>query len=261
MTTEYYSDFKPKDINDFTNNTLTGNGVFDRMMNAVELHIQDEYKKNRITGASYANVYLSALQSVLQCATQFTTAIDNSWLELEKLKLEKEKLAIEVELEKAQLETEKVKLEIAKAQLEQEKAKIPLIEAQVLTEQAKTKDIIDNDESNYDSEKYNIHGTMGQEIRASEASLVTANKASAMQLAKDFNVVPFTTIESAEGVGASYYALNGGNTIDYLNALRDAFGLSKLDTKKYSGEHEQYRNCWAPGVSVGEDTDSEEGTS
>lgn len=259
--TEYYSNFKPKDINDFTNNTLTGNGVFDRMMNAVELHIKDEYNKNRITGSNYANVYLNALQSVLQCATQFTTAIDSSWLELEKLKLEKDRMEIEVELKKAELETEKVKLKIAEAQLEQEKAKIPLIQAQVLTEQAKTKDIIDNGESQYPNEKYNIHGQMGQEIRASEATLITANKASAMQLAKEFNVTPFCTIESAEGVGASYYGLNGGNTIDYLNALREAFGLPKLDTKKYSGEHEQYRNHWSPGVSIGEDTDQEEGTS
>lgn len=250
---DIYSNFKPKDINDFTTNNLSGNGIFDRMMNSVELHIQDEYKKNRITGANYATVYLGALQSVLQCATQFVTVVDNSWLELEKLKLERDKLAIEIELQKAQLETEKMRLEIAKAQLEQEKAKIPLIEAETLEKQAMTKDIIPNGENQYEGERFNIHGIRGQELRASIATVENAEKASALQLAEKLSVTPFATIESAEGVGASYYGLNGGNTIDYINKLRETFGLTKLDTKKYSGEHEKYRNCWSPGVSLGED--------
>lgn len=258
---EYYKEFKPKDINDFTKNTLTGNGVFDRMMNAVELHIQDEYKKNRITGANYANVYLSAMQAVLQTATQFTLSQDESWINLEKLKLEREKLAVEIELQRAQLEVTKAELEIKKAELEINKAKLEQEKANIPLIQAKTRDIVDNGEECYEGSISNIHGELGQQIAASKATIDNANKAASMQLAKEFCVSPFATIEASEGVGASYYGLNGGNTIDYLNNLRDAFGMKKLDTKKYSGEHENYRNCWAPGVSIGEESDSEEGTS
>lgn len=247
------TNIKPKDINDLTKGSLTGSGVFDVLMASAELHIQDEYKKQRITGSNYATTYLGIIQTVLQLSTQFVLQQDNSWIELEKLKLEKEKLKIELELQQAELKIKETQLEIAKVQLEQEKQKIPLIKAQALTELAKTKDIIPSDEECYDGENSNIHGVLGQEIKASKATVDNANKASYLSLAKDLAVTPFATIESAEGVGASYYGLNGGNSVEYLNALRKAFGITELDTKKYSGEHEKYRNHWAPGASVNDD--------
>ena len=236
------TNIKPKDINDLTKGSLTGSGVFDVLMASAELHIQDEYKKQRITGSNYATTYLGIIQTVLQLSTQFVLQQDNSWIELEKLKLEKEKLKLELELQKVKIKLEEAQLEIAKVQLEQEKQKIPLIKAQALTELAKTKDIIPN-----------VHGVLGQEIKASKATVDNANKASYLSLAKDLAVTPFATIESAEGVGASYYGLNGGNSVEYLNALRRAFGITELNTSKYSGEHEQYRNHWAPGASVNDD--------
>lgn len=253
LAVDDYSDIKPKGINDFTKVSLTGSGIFDIMMASAELHIQDEYKKNRITGSNYATTYLGIIQTVLQLATQFTLTVDNSWIELERLKLEKEKLKLELAIQNAELEIKKVQLEIAKAQLEQEKAKIPLIQAQVVTEQAKTRDMIDNGEAPYEGANSNIHGSIGQEIAASKATIDNANKASYLQLAKEMSVTPFATIESAEGVGASYYGLNGSATIDYINALRKAFNVTELDMTKYAGAHGDYRNKWAPGASVADD--------
>ena len=246
------TNIKPKDINDLTKGSLTGSGVFDVLMASAELHIQDEYKKQRITGSNYATTYLGIIQTVLQLSTQFVLQQDNSWIELEKLKLEKEKEK-EQQLVIKKEETKNKLLKRRVAQLEQEKQKIPLIKAQALTELAKTKDIIPNDEECYDGENSNIHGVLGQEIKASKATVDNANKASYLSLAKDLAVTPFATIESAEGVGASYYGLNGGNSVEYLNALRRAFGITELNTSKYSGEHEQYRNHWAPGASVNDD--------
>lgn len=244
---------KPKDITDYTKTSLTGSGIFDVMMASAELHIHDEYKKNRITGSNYATAYLGIIQSAMQLATQFTLQSDSSWIELEKLKLEKERLKLEIELKNVELEIKKAQVEIAKAQAEQEKAKIPLIKAQVVTEQAKTRDIVDNGEDCYPGAISNIHGTLGQEIKASTATVDNANKASYLALAKDFNVTPFATIESAEGVGASYYGLNGSNAVEYLNALRKAFNIPELDTSQYSGAHAEYRNKWAPGASISDD--------
>ena len=119
------TNIKPKDINDLTKGSLTGSGVFDVLMASAELHIQDEYKKQRITGSNYATTYLGIIQTVLQLSTQFVLQQDNSWIELEKLKLEKEKLKIELELQQAELKIKETQLEIAKVQLEQEKQKIP----------------------------------------------------------------------------------------------------------------------------------------
>ena len=247
----------PKTIDDLTVNSLSGKGAFDRLMQSVELHIQDEHKKGRITGANYAQVYMQAIQYVLQFATQFTLSQDQPYLEAEKLRIEKdkanidlEKLKLELEIAKVDLEIKRTNLEIAKAQLEQEKQKIPLIKAQTLSELAKTKDIIPNDEECYEGENFNVHGEMGMQIRTAKASIVNAEKASALSLAKEFAIVPFTTIESAEGIGAGYYALNGGNSIVYINNLRKAFGLEELDTTTYAGAHKQYMDKYAPDVKL-----------
>lgn len=51
--------------------TAEGTGVFDVLMNATELHLNEQYLEGRITGAEYGTVYLGALQSVLQQSINF----------------------------------------------------------------------------------------------------------------------------------------------------------------------------------------------
>ena len=57
------------DINDITNSN--GDGVFDKLMAAVNAQIESQYLNNRITGADYAQVYLGSMQSVLQQSVQY----------------------------------------------------------------------------------------------------------------------------------------------------------------------------------------------
>lgn len=248
--------YKPRDISDYTKNSLTGDGVFDRMMQAAECHIQDEYIKNRITGSNYATAYIQIMNTVIQTAAQFTLTQDNSLLELEKLKFEREKLKFEVEKLKAETDLAKANVKLAEAQLEIEKAKLPLILAQIATEQAKTKDVIDNGEECYEGEISNIHGMGKWQIKQTEAGIDTGNKAAAVTLAKEFCTGPFSVIESAEGIGASYFGLNGSNTVAYLNELRRAYNMPEINTTTYAGEHAKYRDKWAPGKSIA-DGDSE----
>lgn len=54
-----------------TEKTLTGTGIFDELMSAMNVHLQKEYASNRIRGGDYANVYLGALNSVLQQSVAF----------------------------------------------------------------------------------------------------------------------------------------------------------------------------------------------
>ena len=56
-------------IDDITN--VNSTGIFDRLMAAVNDHIDTQYQNNRITGSDYANVYLGSIQSVLQAAVQY----------------------------------------------------------------------------------------------------------------------------------------------------------------------------------------------
>lgn len=60
-------------LSDLTNATTVSNGtgVFDKLMKSVNLHIEDQYNKNRITGPDYATVYLGAIQSVIAQSVQF----------------------------------------------------------------------------------------------------------------------------------------------------------------------------------------------
>ncbi len=50
----------------------TGTGYFDVLMNTINLHVEDQYNKNRLTGTDYATVYLGLVQSALAQSQQFT---------------------------------------------------------------------------------------------------------------------------------------------------------------------------------------------
>lgn len=58
-----------------------GTGYFDVLMNSVNIFIEDQYNKGRITGSDYATVYLGAMQSTLNEAVKF--ALDKQKLEAE----------------------------------------------------------------------------------------------------------------------------------------------------------------------------------
>ena len=54
--------------------TLEGNGVFDVLMRANKAHLEAEFAKNRIKGPEYATVYLGSLTQVMQTSLQFLLA-------------------------------------------------------------------------------------------------------------------------------------------------------------------------------------------
>jgi hypothetical protein len=58
-------------ISALTTEAIAGTGVFDVLMRATKLHLQEEYDAQRITGHEYTTVYLGALTAVLQTSTQF----------------------------------------------------------------------------------------------------------------------------------------------------------------------------------------------
>lgn len=65
-------------ITDLTNSTQVlegksnGVGTFDKLMNSVNLYLDDQYKSGRLKGTDYANVLLGSIQSVLATSIQFT---------------------------------------------------------------------------------------------------------------------------------------------------------------------------------------------
>lgn len=59
------------DVSRLTTQSPEGTGVFDVLMKATKLHLQQEYDADRITGQEYATVYLGALQAVMAQSVQF----------------------------------------------------------------------------------------------------------------------------------------------------------------------------------------------
>ena len=50
---------------------VTGDGVFDDLMEAINTHLDAQFKLGRITGTDFSTVYLGAMQSAIQQAVAF----------------------------------------------------------------------------------------------------------------------------------------------------------------------------------------------
>ncbi len=61
------------DITDLANATAVGNGtgVFDKLMQSVEIRLDAQYKAGRLEGTKFADVYLGSMQSVLSESIRF----------------------------------------------------------------------------------------------------------------------------------------------------------------------------------------------
>lgn len=68
----------PLTLAQLTEGSLSGDGVFDVLMNATRAHLESEYTKNRIRGPEYSQVYLASMQAVLQQATAFLLTKDKA---------------------------------------------------------------------------------------------------------------------------------------------------------------------------------------
>ena len=75
---DLYRDPNEISIDDLTQVDLDGSGVFDKLMASMDLHIQREFKGNRITGDQYAKVYTEVMGGVLGSSVQFLLAKDQA---------------------------------------------------------------------------------------------------------------------------------------------------------------------------------------
>jgi len=64
------ADIELSNLTDSTN-ADNGTGVFDKLIQSVEQHIESQYKAGRITGNDYSSVYLGSMQSVLAESVKF----------------------------------------------------------------------------------------------------------------------------------------------------------------------------------------------
>ncbi len=89
-------------VAELTSGSINGTGIFDILMQAVKVHLKEEYGLQRITGKDYATVYLGALTAVLQQAVQYAVSYRQT-----------ERLAAEIGLIRQQTVTELAKTDNA----------------------------------------------------------------------------------------------------------------------------------------------------
>ena len=107
-----YEDVKSLTIEELTEVDLEGSGVFDRLMRSVDLHIQREYKDNRITGDQYAKVYTEVMTGVLGASVQFLLTKDQArW---QAIQTQMQARIAEIQVTTAVLGLEKTKFEVQK---------------------------------------------------------------------------------------------------------------------------------------------------
>jgi hypothetical protein len=104
-------------LDDLTQAKVDGTGAFDTLMRSMVSHLELEFNKGRLRGADYANVYLNALNPVLQNAVVFL--------------LQKDEAANKAALVDAQVRLTEVQILLAEAELERELINKELVQAQV----------------------------------------------------------------------------------------------------------------------------------
>jgi hypothetical protein len=118
---DLYSDVTPVTIKMLTEVNLEGQGVFDQMMAAIDIHINREFKENRITGDQYATVYGGTLAVVLGQAVNFTLQKDMARWQAIAAQMAARKA--EIDAVTARVLLEKTKFEAANAQFQMENSK------------------------------------------------------------------------------------------------------------------------------------------
>lgn len=127
-------------LDELTSRRVNGSGVFDGIMQAIKVHILEEYEKGRITGAEYTKAYTALTSAALQSAVTFLLQKDKAYWD-----------ALQTQIgaitSNVNLATAKVQLAIAKAQAHQNKAQYALTVLKLGTEDAQYALVKENYES------------------------------------------------------------------------------------------------------------------
>ena len=137
-----------------TEGCLEGNGIYDVFMRAHLDAIHEEYKKQRIKGSEYSQVYLGGMQAAMTQAVGFALGKDKSKVEEELARYAIVKTQAEIAAIKANICLTEKQIEKIDAEINNLKKQEALIAAQTWAEIAKTTPEIEK----YMSEVLGING-------------------------------------------------------------------------------------------------------
>ena len=186
-------DIMPVTVDDITQGSVTGTGIFDKLMATVAAQLQAEFKADRITQTDYGQVYVSALNNTLGQAIQFLLTKDQAALQAATLAAQYEKIVLEkqiLELQLAQLEQQTL---LIQSQILTDAAQRGLIEQKTVTEVAQTQD---NPTSNISAGYSGVVGKQNALYAAQTTGFARDAEQKAAKLALDILATQLSTDDS-----------------------------------------------------------------
>lgn len=133
---DLYKDVPEVNIDLLTAVQLNGPGIFDKMMSAVDIHLEREFKSNRIVGAEYAKIYSAVINSIMGNAVQFALGSETAHWQAITAQMQARQAEIEVTTARVNLETAKVNAVTATYQMQQVKAQVGLTKMEIANSNA-----------------------------------------------------------------------------------------------------------------------------
>ena len=111
--------------------SLSGKGVLDEVMKAVDEHLLREYKSQRITGSSYSTAYIQALNTVIQSSTQFALAGAESYWKAKLAEAEYRHAEAQILKALAEIDNQRLQAKIQERELELKEKELMLKEKEI----------------------------------------------------------------------------------------------------------------------------------
>lgn len=129
----------PEDIviADVTQTTVEGAGAFDVMMRGVNAQIENQYDKGRITGAEFAQAYVTLVETTLNNAVQYTLTKDQARFSAISAQMQGRKAQIEATTALVDLETAKMSSYKLRADAENSNAQFRLTKMETAAAEAR----------------------------------------------------------------------------------------------------------------------------
>lgn len=126
-------------IDDITSGSIDGDGIYDKLMQVNKLHLQEEYKAQRITGDMYAQAYIAMMQAAMATSTGFAIQAFTANNQRELTEEEKKRIlaqTAQIEAETLNVPKQGVILDKQANQIDAQTSLVGAQEAQVVQETA-----------------------------------------------------------------------------------------------------------------------------
>lgn len=130
-------------IDQVVSGSIDGTGSFDQLMNAVDLRLKEQFTKGRITTSDYASVYLSAMQTAISQAMQFTLTSQQAANQAELVDAQILLTQAQIDKVNADIALTNAQLTLTNKQIEKTETEKSVLTQKLFTEEAQIKDVVD----------------------------------------------------------------------------------------------------------------------